>query len=160
VQQITIIAVGKATGYYATGVADYQKRLGALCRLNVIELAEERLDEKNASQAQIAAALEKEGARILAAVPKGAGLAALCIEGHMHSSEQFSQLIQTQAMRGASHMAFAIGSSHGLSAAVKQSARWLLSLSAMTLPHQLARLVLAEQVYRAFMIQSNTRYHK
>lgn len=159
-QQISLIVVGKPAGFYADGVAEYQKRLQRLCRLEVTELAEEPIDEKNASPAQVAAALEKEGARILAALPKGATLAALCVEGKPLSTEAFAGWLEQQATYGGGAVAFAIGSSHGLAPAVKEKAAKRLSLSGMTLPHQLARLVLTEQIYRAFMMRAGARYHK
>lgn len=159
-QHITILAVGKAGGFYAEGVAEYQKRLGSLCRFEVLELAEEPLREKNATPAQVEAALQKEGARILAAVPKGAQLVALCVEGRQISSPAFAALLEETAASGAPAVAFAIGSSHGLAPQVKQAAGHRLSLGELTLPHQLARLVLTEQIYRALMIRSGSRYHK
>lgn len=159
-QHITVIAVGKLDGAYAAGVAEYAKRLSRLCKLSIVEIPEETVDEKSASLALIAAALEKEGARILAAVPKGAALVALCVEGKALSTEQFAARLDEAANSGAGHMAFAIGSSHGLAPAVKARAGLKLSLSSMTLPHQLARLVLTEQIYRALMIRAGARYHK
>lgn len=159
-QHITIIAVGRAAGFYADGVAEYQKRLRPLCRFALVEVAEEPLDEKSASPALVAAALEKEGQRILAAVPKNTSLVALCVEGRQLSSEAFAQKLADMAQSGAPAVAFAIGSSHGLGEGVKRAAALKLSLGEMTLPHQLARLVLAEQVYRAMAIRGGSRYHK
>lgn len=159
-QHITLLCVGKAAGPLKEAAEEYQKRLSTLCRFEVKELAEETLHDKNASPAQVAAALEKEGQRLLAALPKGAKLCALCVEGRQMDSEAFAALLEGEALSGAGHVAFAIGSSHGLAPAVKSRAAHKLSLSAMTLPHQLARLVLAEQVYRAFMIRAGSKYHK
>lgn len=158
-QRVDIIALGKTAGFYKEGVAEYTKRLQRHCRFTVTEIAEEALDEKAASPAAVQAALEKEGARVLAAMPKGARLVALCVEGYTMTSPQLAAFLDEAAQAGAP-VAFAIGSSHGLGESVKQAAALRLSLSAMTLPHQLARLVLAEQVYRAFMIRQNTKYHK
>ncbi len=158
--KVSIIAVGKAAAFYAEGVREYQKRLRPLCRFEVLELPEEPLDEKKASPALVKAALAREGGRILAAVPKAAVLAALCVEGKQLTSEEFSALLEEEALRGAPAVAFAIGSSWGLAPEVKAAAAYSLSLGKMTLPHQLARLVLAEQIYRAMMIRTGNRYHK
>lgn len=159
-QHLTVIAVGRPGKAYAALLADYERRLGRMCRFAAIELPEEPLDEKNASPAQVAAALAKEGARVLAALPKGAALAALCVEGKGLSTEELAARLDEAAQSGAGHLAFAIGSSHGLSDEVKAAAALRLSLSAMTLPHQLARLVLSEQLYRCLSIRAGTRYHK
>lgn len=160
-QRITVIAVGKlSTAFYAAGVAQYTKRLGPLCRFAQTEIAEEAIDEKNAGPAIIQAALAKEGARILAALPKGAHIVALCVEGKPLTSEALAAYLQDAATRGAGDVAFVIGSSHGLCGDIKRKAALCLSLSALTLPHQLARLVLTEQLYRAFMIRAGSKYHK
>ena len=136
------------------------KRLGAYCKLEMVELAEEKIDEKAAGEAVIREALDKEAKRILAAVPKGAVIAALCVEGRGMTSEGLAAWMQQQALAGQGDIAFVVGSSHGLGKAVKEQAALKLSLSAMTLPHQLARLVLAEQIYRAYTIQAGGKYHK
>lgn len=160
-QRICVIAVGKlSTSFYAAGVAEYAKRLSAYCKFEIVEIAEEAVDEKNASKIVIASALEKEADKILSAVPKSAGIIALCIEGKSISSEALADYLQKKAVEGAGDLAFVIGSSHGLSERVKQKAGLRLSMSAMTFPHQLARLMLTEQIYRAFMIQANSKYHK
>lgn len=159
-QHITVIAVGKAGGFYADGIAEYEKRLSRLCRFEQVVLAEERLDEKTAGPAAIAAALAKEGQRILDAVPAGAALVALCVEGKAATTEALAAFLDDAAQSGRAAVAFAIGSSHGLAEEVKKAAVWRLSLSGMTLPHQLARLVLSEQIYRAFSIRAGTKYHK
>lgn len=159
-QHITIIAVGKAQSFYAAGVAEYAKRLRPLCHFSLVELAEEPLDEKSASPASIAAALQREGERILAALPKGALSVALCIEGATLSTPAFAALLDNAAQSGQNHVAFVIGSSHGLSPQLKAACTRQLSLSPMTMPHQLARLVLAEQIYRALSIRGGSKYHK
>jgi 23S rRNA (pseudouridine1915-N3)-methyltransferase len=159
-QRIGVIAMGKAAGFYAEGVAEYARRMRRLCRFEVAQLDEERLDEHNASPRQVEAALRREGGRILAAVPKGSVLVALCVEGRRLDSEAFAAWLDGVAQSGAPAVAFAVGSSHGLDGAVKRAATLRLSLSAMTLPHQLARLVLVEQVYRALMIREGGKYHK
>lgn len=160
-QKIDLICVGKLNAaYFAQGVAEYQKRLSALCDFRIIELPEETIAEKNAGEALIQRALEKEGKAILASVRKGAGLVALCVEGKVISSEELAGLIAEKALSGAGDIAFVIGSSHGLSSEVKQAAAHKISLGRITLPHQLARLVLAEQLYRAFAINNHIKYHK
>lgn len=158
---LTVIAVGKLNAaYYRQAAAEYEKRLGAFCRVHVAELAEEPVAEKNAGPAVIERALEKEGRAILAAVPKGAALVALCVEGRQLSSEALARRLAEWAVTGVSCAAFAIGSSHGLSPQVKQAAALRLSMSEMTFPHQLARVMLLEQLYRACCINAGTRYHK
>ena len=159
-QRIVVIAMGKTSGFYTTGVEEYKKRMQRLCRFELMELQEEALDEQHASEAAVRTALEKEGARILAGIPKGALVVALCVEGKQLTTEKFSAILDDAACRGVPSVCFVIGSSHGLADAVKQRADIKLSLSAMTLPEQLARLVLAEQVYRALMIRAGSRYHK
>ncbi len=155
-----MIAVGKLSAYYAQGVAEYAKRLQGFCKFEIVELSEETINEKNASKAVIDSALQKEGVRILAAVPKNAKIVAMCVEGKHLTSEEFSQTFNKAAQSGTSCMAFAIGSSHGLCNTVKDKAFLKLSLSKMTLPHQLARLVLTEQIYRALSITAGIKYHK
>lgn len=160
-QNIDLICVGKLNAaYFAAGVAEYQKRLGGFCRFRIIELPEAPLPDKNASQAQIDKALDKEGKAILAAVRKGAFLVALCVEGRQISSEELAALIAQRAGSGAGDMAFVIGSSHGLAPSVKAAAGARISLGRITLPHQLARLVLTEQLYRACTINAGMKYHK
>lgn len=160
-QNIDLICVGKLNAaYFAAGVAEYQKRLTGFCNFRVLELPEAALPDKNASPAQIEKALEKEGKAILNAVRKGAYLVALCVEGRQISSEELAALIADRAGSGAGNMAFVIGSSHGLAPEVKQAAQARISLGRITLPHQLARLVLAEQIYRACTINAGMKYHK
>lgn len=160
-QKIDLICIGKLNAAYcAAGVAEYQKRLSSLCEFRVIELPEETISEKNASQAVIDKALEKEAKAILSNVRKGAALVALCVEGKLVSSEDLAQMVEQRALSGSGDMAFVIGSSHGLSPVVKQAATMKISLGRITLPHQLARLVLTEQIYRAFAINNHIKYHK
>ena len=160
-QNIDLICIGKLNmSFYAAGVAEYQKRLAAFCNFRIIELPEAAIDERHASDAQVAKALEKEAAAILAAVRKGAYLVALCVEGKPLSSEELADLIAGRAMSGAGDMAFVIGSSHGLADRVKRAAQARISLGRITMPHQLARLVLTEQLYRACSINAGLKYHK
>ena len=160
-QNIDLICVGKLNAaYFAAGVAEYQKRLSAFYNFRILELPEAAIADKNASEASIQKALQKEGESILAARRKGAFLAALCVEGKSVSSEELADLIARQALSGAGDMAFVIGSSHGLSPQVKAAANAKISLGRITLPHQLARLVLTEQLYRAATINAGMKYHK
>lgn len=160
-QHIDLICIGKLNApYFAAGVAEYAKRLGGYCDFRIIELPEETVREKNASPAAIAKALDKEGDHILASLRKGAALVALCIEGKQFSSEELAARIAEAAQSGAGDMAFVIGSSHGLAPKVKQAAAVRMSMSRMTFPHQLARLMLTEQLYRAFSINAGAKYHK
>ncbi len=160
-QNIDLICLGKLNaGYYAAGVADYQKRLGAFCNFRIIELPEETIHEKNSSPAVIQKALEEEGRNILAHLRKGSALVALCVEGKELSSPQLAAFLEEKALSGAGDVTFVIGSSHGLAPQVKQAAALKLSMSAMTFPHQLARLMLTEQIYRAFTITKGIKYHK
>lgn len=157
---VTLICVGRLKeDYLRAACAEYQKRLQAFCRFNVEELEAEKLTDAP-SEAEIAAALEKEGDRILAKLPKGAYAVALCIEGKQHSSEELASLLADIPVQGNGSAAFVIGSSYGLSDKVKGAAQLKLSMSKMTFPHQLARVMLMEQVYRAYSIINNRKYHK
>ena len=155
-QNIDLICVGKLnTPYFAAGVAEYQKRLGAFCNFRIIAIA-----DKNASDAKISKALDKEATAILSSLRKGEYLAALCVEGKQFSSEELAKLIADRANSGAGDIAFVIGSSHGLADSVKKAANAKLSMGRITIPHQLARLVLTEQIYRACTINNGMKYHK
>ena len=160
-QNIDLICLGKLNAAYcAAGVAEYQKRLSAFCNFRIIELPEELIREKNASAAVIEKALDKEGTVILSHVRKGAAIVAMCVEGKLVSSEDLAAFVSERALQGAGDIAFVIGSSHGLSPKVKQAAALKFSMGRITLPHQLARLVLTEQIYRAFSINNGIKYHK
>lgn len=160
-QNIDLICVGKLNAkYFADGVAEYRKRLAAFANFQILELPEEPIQEKNASPAVIEKALEKEGRAILANVRKGASIVALCIEGRQLSSEELAGFLAQRAQSGAGDVAFVIGSSHGLAPAVKQAAALRFSMGRITMPHQLARLVLVEQIYRACSINKGMKYHK
>lgn len=157
---ITVICVGKLKEkFYIAAVEEYKKRLKGCCKLELLELAEERLPE-NPSQAQIDAALEKESRAVFAKVPKNAALVALCIEGKLMSSEELAKQLNSFAVGGASSLCFVIGSSFGLHPSVKQAAKLKLSMSPMTFPHHLARVMVLEQIYRGFKILEGSRYHK
>lgn len=160
-QNIDLLCIGKLNAsYFAAGVAEYQKRLGGFCNFRIVELPEVTIADKNASEKQIAKALEKEGEAILHAVRKGAYLVALCVEGKQISSEELADLLAQRAGSGAGDVAFVIGSSHGLDERVKRAAQARISLGRITLPHQLARLVMTEQLYRACTINAGMKYHK
>ncbi len=157
---VTLACVGKLKeSYWREACAEYEKRLGAFCRLNIVEVAEERLPDAP-SAAQITAAIEAEGQRLLSRIPAGASLVALCIEGKEMPSESLSKQLSDWTVDGVSHVAFVIGGSFGLSDAVKREARLRLSFSPMTFPHQLARILALEQLYRAFHIAAGGKYHK
>jgi len=157
---IKIICVGKLKEkFYLAAAAEYVKRLGSLCRLEVEELPESRLPAQP-SAAEIEAALKKEGESIALRIPAGALTVALCVEGKQLDSVRFSQFLEACALRGRSRLCFLIGSSEGLSEEIKEKADLRLSMSEMTFPHHLARIMLLEQLYRAFQIRDGSRYHK
>ncbi len=155
---VQIIAVGKLKeSWLREAMAEYGKRLGAFCRFTVTEVEEYRLPE-DPSPAQIHKGLEEEGREILRHVGKSP-LVALCIEGKQRPSQGLAQLLEEVQQRDSS-ICFVIGGSYGLSDAVKDAAFLRLSMSQMTFPHQLARVMLAEQIYRAFSISRGGKYHK
>ena len=150
-RHISLLCVGKLKeAYWRDACAEYGKRLSAFCRLTVTEVEEERLPE-NPSAAQIARAVQEEGRRLLAKVPAGAAVIAWCIEG-----KELDKL----AVDGVNAAALVIGGSWGLSDDVKKAARLRLSMSPMTFPHQLARVMVLEQLYRAMQISQGGKYHK
>lgn len=157
---IQIICTGKLKEkFYIDAAAEYQKRLSSFCRLTVTELSEERLGS-DPSPAQVEGALRREGEEILRRLPKAAAVIALCVEGQSLSSEALSRRMEAWAAQGYSQLAFVIGSSYGLHSAVKERAQLRLSMSAMTFPHHLARVMLLEQIYRGFKISEGSSYHK
>ena len=145
-------------GYLREAAAEYEKRLGAFCRFENIQLKEERLPD-DPSDNEIRAALAKESERILAEIPQRSYCVAMCVEGKQLSSEELAQRIESVANETA-NICFIIGSSFGLADAVKQRADMRLSVSKLTFPHQLMRVVLLEQIYRAERINKNEPYHK
>lgn len=158
-QDIRIICVGKLKEqYWRDACAEYSKRLSAYCKFSIIEIDEYRLPE-NPSQAQIEAGLTAEGKNILAKCPASSDIIAMCIEGKTHSSEQLAVLTEKSAISSRG-ICFIIGGSFGLSDEVKSKAKVKLSMSPMTFPHQLARVMLCEQIYRAFCINNGSKYHK
>lgn len=157
---INIICVGKLKEkFWTSAVSEYEKRLKAFCKFKITEVDEEKISD-NPSPSQIDTTLEKEGKRIVRAVGKGAKVVALCIEGKIISSTDLAEVFADTALNGISEIDFIIGGSWGLSNEVKKLADMKLSMSKMTFPHQLARVMLCEQVYRAFQINSGGKYHK
>ena len=157
---VNIICIGKLKEKYLTDACnEYQKRLKLFCKFNIIELAEVRISD-NPSDAQITQTLESEAALICAKLLPQSYKIAMCIEGKMLSSEQLAKSFEDIALRGHSTVDIIIGSSHGLSDSIKNSVNFKLSMSPMTFPHQLARVMLCEQIYRAFQINNNGKYHK
>lgn len=157
---VTLICVGKLKEkFYIDAAAEYQKRLSAFCRLQLVELPEERLPQEP-SPAQIDAALQKEAAAIRAKLPPHSSLVALCVEGGLRSSPELAELLRTWEHNSAKHLVFLIGSSYGLDEALKSEAWVKLSMSPMTFPHHLARVMLLEQLYRGFQINGGSKYHK
>ncbi len=156
---IEIVCVGKlGQKFYREGCAEYLKRLGPFAKVTVTELAETRLE--NDSPAARNRVIEEESARILSHLERTrAQIVALCVEGEQLSSEQLADYLSKAAMQ-APKLAFVIGGSLGLSESLKRRAALRMSMSRMTLPHQLARLVLCEQLYRACTINANIKYHK
>lgn len=158
--RIKIVCIGKLKEpHLRDACAEYCKRLSAFCRLEIDELTPARVPDAP-SDAQIAALLTEEGERMLARIPSGAYVYAMCIEGKQRPSEQFSAELQKLAVGGVSSVCFLVGGSWGLAEAVKARAQARLSMSKMTFPHQLARVMLLEQLYRAFEIGSGGKYHK
>ena len=158
--KIKLVTVGKLKEkYLKDGIAEYAKRLGRFSKLEIVELADEKTPDK-ASEVENQQILEKEGSRILAKVSEREFVVALAIEGKQFPSEEFSSILNDITVRGFSDITFVIGGSLGLSPTVKKRANLLMSFGKLTLPHQLMRLVLVEQIYRAFMIQQGCPYHK
>ena len=157
---IKIICVGRLKErFYAEAEAEYVKRLSGYCKLKIAEVPECRLPGAPSS-AQIAAALEKEGAAVMEQIPPDAKTVALCIEGRGLDSAGLSELLAGGAAHGVSRLCFIVGGSHGLHGDVKNAADVRLSMSEMTFPHNLARVMLLEQLYRAFKIAEGRKYHK
>lgn len=158
--KITLITVGKIKEkFYVDAIAEYSKRLSRYCRLDIVQVADEKTPD-SASQLQEQQIKDKEGERILAQIRDGSYVAALAIEGEMLSSEQLAEKIDRLGVGGQSHIVFVIGGSLGLSEAVLRRADYKLSFSKMTFPHQLMRVILLEQIYRSYRIIHGEPYHK
>ena len=157
---ITVIALGKLKEKYLTdAISEYAKRISAYGKLQIIELNPVRLSD-NPSQTEIDNALFKEAEEIKKKIPNNSYVFSLCIEGKEKSSESFAKAINDAAINGKSNIVFIIGSSFGLSPEIKTLSDFKLSFSPMTFPHQLMRVMLLEQIYRAFQINNNGKYHK
>ena len=158
--KIKIVTVGKLKEkYLKDGIAEYSKRISRFAKLEMIELADEKTPDK-ASEIENQKILETEGARILSKVGERDFVLVLAIEGKTFSSEEFSKQLEEASIKGYSTLTFIIGGSLGIAPGVKNRANLSVSFGRLTLPHQLMRLVLVEQIYRAFTIQQGSPYHK
>lgn len=157
---IKLICVGKMRErYFIEAFSEYEKRLGAYCRFDCVELAEQRLPDRP-GPGDVSAALDREAGEILKNIPADAYVVALCVEGRQCSSEDVAALITGRENSGKPRLCFVIGGSYGLADRVKSRADLRMSMSKMTFPHHLARVMLAEQVYRGFKIKEGSKYHK
>lgn len=158
--KIKIIAVGKIKEkFYTDACNEYIKRLGAFCSVSVTEIQEYKCAD-NPSESEILTVIKKEGEKILAAIPDGAYVMPMCIEGKELSSTKLADKIEQVSVDGSSTICFVIGGSFGLDDSVKKRGNFNLSMSPMTFPHMLARVMLLEQIYRALSINKGTKYHK
>lgn len=157
---VRLICVGRLREkYLISAVDEYKKRLGAFCKFEIVELNEERLPDAP-TPGDINSALEREADNIIQNIPKDSCLVALCVEGKELDSPELARFISEKAVSGKSKICFVIGGSFGLSERVKGLSELRLSMSRMTFPHHLARVMLAEQIYRAFTIIEGRKYHK
>ena len=158
--EITLITMGKLKEkFYLSAAEEYKKRLMGYCQFQIIELPEVRLPE-NPTQSEITGGLEKEADTILAKIPKGSWFCVLTPEGKMLSSESMADKLKSVKLSGKSSACFLIGSSFGIAERIKKMADFSLSMSPMTFPHHLARVMVLEQLYRAEAIQAGSKYHK
>ena len=158
--EITLIAMGKLKEkFYLSAAAEYEKRLKGYCNFKLIELPEVRLSD-SPSAAEIENALEREADTILTKVPKGAWFCVFTPEGKLLSSENLASKMADVKLSGKSSACFLIGSSFGMAQRLKNVADMKLSMSPMTFPHHLARIMILEQLYRAEAIQAGSKYHK
>ena len=159
-QKVTILCTGKLKEkFYLDAVAEYVKRLSRFCKLEIIELPEQRLPQ-TPSEGEIAQALDREAALIESRIWPGAAVIAMCVEGKPMSSEQLADYFSRLTVSGTSKICVLIGGSCGLSERVKKKAALRLSMSPMTFPHHLARVMVLEQIYRALNIAAGGKYHK
>lgn len=157
---VHLICVGKLKEkFYREAAAEYVKRLSPYCKLTLVELPECKLPQ-NPSLGEITAALDKEGDAIRAKIPPNSSVVALCVEGRMRSSEELAGLIHSWEHNSSKHLVFVIGGSYGLHPSIKAEVWMQLSMSPMTFPHHLARVMVLEQLYRAFKINEGSSYHK
>lgn len=158
--EVTLITMGKLKEkFYISAAAEYEKRLKGYCQFKLLELPEVRLPD-NPSPAEISAGLDKEADLIFTKIPKGAWFCVLTPEGKMLSSEALADKMKDMKVSGKSSACFLIGSSFGMAQRVKDWADFKLSMSPMTFPHHLARIMVLEQIYRAEAIQAGSKYHK
>ena len=158
--KITVITVGKIKEkYLEDAIAEYSKRLSRYCKLEIIQVADEKTPDR-ASEVVETQIKDKEGERLLSHIKDTAYVVALAIEGKMISSEELAELIDGLGVRGESHIQFVIGGSLGLSKKVLERADYKLSFSRITFPHQLMRVILLEQIYRSYRIVNGEPYHK
>ena len=159
-QRVTVLCVGKLKEkFYIDAAVEYVKRLQRHCKLELIELPEQRLPDEP-SPAEIQKALRTEGDAIREKLPKGGAVIALCVEGRPCSSQELSRRMAEFGVQGKTQLTFLIGGSVGLDEDLKRQADWRLSMSPMTFPHHMARIMLLEQIYRAYQIADGTKYHK
>lgn len=157
--KITILAVGKIKEKYLTaGIAEFVKRLGPFCRLEIIEIDEEKMPD-NPSEKEMTKALAKEGERLLKYARESTYLVVLDVHGKLISSEELAAKLDNLAVTGQSDITFLIGGAFGLSEEVRRAAKERISFSKMTFTHQMVRLLLVEQVYRAMKIRRGEPYH-
>ena len=158
--QITLITFGRLKEkYFIEASKEYEKRLSAYCKIEVKEIEQSRLSQ-NPSQNEIELALRDETAKIKKAIPQSAQVVTLCIEGKMQDSIELSKTLEGLRVSGCGKLCFIIGGSYGLSDEIKAMSKLKLSMSKMTFPHRLARIMLLEQIYRAYKITEGGTYHK
>jgi 23S rRNA (pseudouridine1915-N3)-methyltransferase len=157
---ITILAVGKIKEIYLLeGIQEYAKRISKYCKLNIIEVADEKAPE-TMSLKELEQVKDKEGEKLKYKIPRDCYMISLAIQGKTFSSEAFARKLEDIKTYNNSHIVFVIGGSNGLSKDILQRSNFLLSFSKMTFPHQLMRMILLEQIYRSFRINNNEPYHK
>lgn len=157
---IKIICVGKLKEkYLIDAIKEYEKRLKTMCKLEIIEVAEYKIVD-NPNETQIMQCINEESKTICRKIADREYLIPMCIEGEQVSSEKLAQKFDQVSLSGMSKITFIIGGSHGIDDGIKNRANMKLSMSKMTFPHQLARVMLLEQIYRAFSINLGTKYHK
>ena len=156
---IKIYAIGKIKDFYKSGVDEYVKRLSGYTKIEIIEVKDESISEKP-SNSEIIKAKDNEGKRVLSLLKQGEYLIGLDLNKKEYTSEEFATFLNEKLVGNGSNISFVIGGSYGLSDELKQRLNTSITLSKLTFPHQLARLVLLEQIYRAFKINNNETYHK
>ena len=157
--QVSVITVGTLKeDYLLKALGEYKKRISSYAKVEEVNIKEERISNED-NQAEIKSALQKEGEKIISAIPEGAYTVALCVEGKQLDSVALSSLLG-EGIDKSGKLCFIIGSSHGLSDSVKKRADYNLSISKLTFPHQLMRVILYEILYRSFSIRAGKKYHK